>query len=182
MGPFPLSRRLFTISILAATLSLVCLGCTRMIEIPDGHVGVVIEGDRVKRDVLLPGKHEVDLKWHVVTYPTRQIFIEQEFDILFFDSSGGMLTVQAQYYPIADSLPSLFEKYQQPNIQFLLEYLTRSAVRKTALALPPTTLTITDTKRKLLQAILHDREIRRYAHIKRIKISKLTLRPNGTVK
>lgn len=166
--------------VLAQTFLLVA--CTRQIEVPIEHVGVVKEKKEIKSDVLPPGRHDLDSRAVVILLPTKKIPISQEFDVLFSDSSSGDIQIQGDFVPIVDSLPAFYRQYQQHHVDLVVNALTRVAVRQSLLTLNPSDKSIDQFKVRVVNAITHHRELRRYGRMKRVRIVALTLHFNGTNK
>ena len=111
-------------TIFVALLVLIGLtSCTRTVEVPVDHVGVVYDSrtGEVVNYVFESGSHSISKSSSIVTFDTTVQKMDFSFDILFAEGTPGKVQFSIEYKLNVDNLPKICEKYGQPALVSPLE-------------------------------------------------------------
>ena len=114
---------------LALVLVILLQSCNSKTEIPHDHAGVVTHNGQSDPTVLTAGEHVIGYGSKVILYDVRSTRLDLDVDFLFSDASEGKIKLAMQFYPIADSLPAFYEKYQSIHVAPIVDQGVRKAIR-----------------------------------------------------
>lgn len=150
-------------------------GCTGKVEIPIRHVGVVRINQQVDTAVLKPGDHWIN-PWsvsEVIIYDVSPESSEDEFDVLFSNSSAGNVKLAIEFTPIVDSMSAFYREYESIYVAPIVDQGTRRVVRDALLKYKPDDLSKDAFEHVIIRAILENHPQRNYVEIDKVDIVEL---------
>lgn len=154
----------------------VFLSCSREVDIPARHVGVVVEDGIVKPTPLPAGRYVVRDGTNIVLFQTGSERMVSGFDFLFLDSVEGSLEFSVEFAPIPGGMAEFLKLYQTNDLKRVFKLQSRRALRDFMMRHQSQDFQTENINTTVLQALRTDRGISRYFSMKSLTVRRFQVR------